>query len=216
MSLNPEPGPGAPGRSPPPARVFAVVPAAGHSRRMGQPKLLLNINGRTVIRGLVNALCTGGTTVVYVLVRESDVALQSELATTAARVVLTAGTPDMRASVEVLLEAVQREQSPTPRDAWLLAPADHPLLESAVISALLAARRSECSQILVPVYAGRRGHPTCFSWDLAQAVAGIPEGAGLNRLVRDHPELVCEIAAKTEEVLLDLDTPADLDRLQRS
>src|SRR5262249_1500397 len=40
--------------------IFAVVPAAGHSPRMGRPKLALPLAGRTVIELLVEALRSGG------------------------------------------------------------------------------------------------------------------------------------------------------------
>src|SRR5262245_30050661 len=52
------------------ARVFAVVPAAGHSRRMGRPKLLLPLRGRTVVRCLIDTLFTAGIREIFLLVRE--------------------------------------------------------------------------------------------------------------------------------------------------
>jgi molybdenum cofactor cytidylyltransferase len=196
-------------------RVFAIVPAAGHSRRMGQPKLLLTVSGRSIIRRLIDALRAGGVTRVFVLVRETDPELQAELAGTDARVVLTADTPDMRASVVALLDVVEREESPRASDGWLLAPADHPLLEPGVIAELLAARQAGQTEILAPVHAGRRGHPTYLSWDLAGCVASIPVGEGVNRLLRDCAEQTREVPTASPEVLFDLDTPDDLERLRR-
>ena len=38
----------------------AVVPGAGKSQRMGQPKLLLQFEGEPLIGGVVRALCDGG------------------------------------------------------------------------------------------------------------------------------------------------------------
>lgn len=200
----------------PPQRVFAIVPAAGHSRRMGQPKLLLEVNGRTVIRGLVDALQRGGVSAVYVLVRESDAALQAELEGTGAHVVLTADTPDMRASVAALLEIVRQEQSPGDNDGWLLAPADHPLLQAAVIAELLAARCLGVSEILVPSHQGRRGHPTYFSWDFAERVASLSDGLGVNQLLKDFAGAILQIPVASADILVDLDTPADLERLRAS
>lgn len=204
-----------PNSSSPSPRVFAIVPAAGHSRRMGQPKLLLTVNGRSIIRRLIDALRAGGVTRVYVLVRQTDPDMQVELAGTDARVVLTVDTPDMRASVIALLDVVEREESPGPSDGWLLAPADHPLLEPAVIAGLLAARQAGQTEILTPVHAGRRGHPTYLSWDLARRVASIPAGEGVNRLLRDCGEQTREVPTASPEVLFDLDTPADLERLRQ-
>jgi molybdenum cofactor cytidylyltransferase len=109
---------------------------------------------------------------------------------------------------------VQREQSPSASDGWLLAPADHPLLEPAVIAQLLAARQPGTTEILVPSHDGRRGHPTYFSWDLAARVASIPAGLGVNRLLQDFAAATREVPVETADVLVDLDTPEDLARLQ--
>ena len=181
---------------------------------MGQPKLLLQLAGRSIIRRLLEALQAGGVTAAYVLVRKSDHALQAELSGTGARVVLTEDTPDMRASVETLLAAIEREEAPLAGDGWLLSPADHPLLEPAPVQALLAARRPGTTEILVPVHAGRRGHPTYFSWQFAAEVASIPAGQGVNQLLRRHPDALREVPVETPAVLVDLDTPDDLKRLQ--
>ncbi|MBL8850697.1 MAG: nucleotidyltransferase family protein [Planctomycetaceae bacterium] len=195
--------------------MFAVVPAAGHSRRMGQPKLLVRIGGESIIRRLVGALQAGGVTSVSVLVREADLDLQAELAGSGARVVLTPDTPDMRASVATLLGVIQQEDAPQPEDSWLLAPADHPFLSAQVVSDLLAARQPGDAGILVPVHAGRRGHPTCFAWGLAARVAAMPAGQGINQLLCDGSVHVREVPTGFADVLTDLDTPDDLERLRQ-
>ena len=50
------------------ARVFALVPAAGFSRRMGRPKLGLPLGERTVLEHVVAALRQGGAEHVLVVV----------------------------------------------------------------------------------------------------------------------------------------------------
>ena len=42
--------------------IAAVVPAAGRSERMGRPKLLLRLDGETVIARVVTALARGERT----------------------------------------------------------------------------------------------------------------------------------------------------------
>lgn len=198
------------------SRVFAVVPAAGHSRRMGQPKLLLDVAGRTVIHRLLESLQAAGVAATYVLVRKADSALQDELSGTGARVVLTDDTPDMKASVAKLLAEIASRESPVADDGWLLSPADHPLLEPDTTRTLLSARRPGEAEILVPVHEGRRGHPTCFSWGFAERIELIPDGQGINSLLQEQSESVREIPVSSSAVLLDLDTPDDLRRLRQA
>jgi molybdenum cofactor cytidylyltransferase len=199
----------------PRSRVFAVVPAAGFSRRMGQPKLLLPLKGRPVIARVLEALLQGGADAVYVLSRSDDLELQQLVkGDKVFSVVTNEPTADMRASVELLLRQVGLEQRPRAEDAWLLAPADHPVLNAGVVASLIEAWRAAPRGIVVPTHAGRRGHPTLFGWPFAEPVATIPPNEGLNRLLRDAPDQVREISVDFPEILQDLDTPDDYERLK--
>ena len=64
--------------------IVAIVLAAGLSRRMGQAKLLLPLEGRPVVRLTVEAVLTGGVEQVVVVTEDGcdvlsrhDLALQS-------------------------------------------------------------------------------------------------------------------------------------------
>ena len=90
-------------------RLVAIVPAAGLSRRMGQPKLLLDLAGRTVIARVIETLRSAGITRCLVVVRPDDSDLIREVANAGGEVVLPATAPeDMRASVEWALRNVGR------------------------------------------------------------------------------------------------------------
>src|SRR5687768_1724344 len=95
------------------SRVFALIPAAGYSRRMQTPKLLLPVNGKPVIDHLLEAL-RPAVEKTFILVRRDDDDLKKALcADDALRIVEAAvPPPDMRDSVELLLNAVERACSP--------------------------------------------------------------------------------------------------------
>lgn len=195
-------------------RLVAIVPAAGLSRRMGQPKLLLDLAGRTVISRVVEALRDAGIAHCLVVVRTDNANLIQEVKAAGGEVVLPAtDPPDMRASVEWGLRAVGSQ--PTPCDGWVLVPADHPTLNSGVVRELIAAWSTSPGRIAVPVYKGQRGHPTVFPWSLAEEVFRLPPEQGLNHILRCDPTRVQEVAVSDPRVLDDLDTPEDLQRLLR-
>ena len=197
------------------SRLFAIVPAAGLSRRMGQPKLLLTLAGVPIIERLLLALDHPAITSCSVVVRAGDVALQSEVSRLGGSLVIPAiDPPDMRASVSLALDAIQREFSPRDDDGWLLVPADHPVLDRGLIDAVLACWDADHPTILVPRCGSRRGHPTLFRWSLAREVARIPADRGLNWLLREHAEEVTELPVETDAALTDLDTPEDYARLR--
>lgn len=194
-------------------RYFALVPAAGLSVRMGRPKLLLPWREKTVIETVLSAWRASGVSHVVMTVRAEDVELAALGREAGAEtVVVSPPPPDMKASVLAGLDYVARKYQPRPLDAWLLAPADMPLLSSAAIDALLAAWRQggASDEIVAPCRAGRRGHPVLFAWSLAAAARQLGPEEGLNQLLARHR--VREIPVDDEAGFVDLDTPDDYRR----
>src|SRR5262245_54816309 len=118
---------------------FAIIPAAGHSARMGRPKLLLPVAGRTLLERVIDSLRNGGIDQVVVVVAP-HVQNLIPIATAAEADVcaLATPTPDMRSTVEHGVRWAEEKYAPRPDDAWLLAPADHPVISSDVIREMLA------------------------------------------------------------------------------
>src|SRR5262249_55984589 len=130
---------------------------------------------------------------------------------------LSEQTDDMRATVERGLAWLEEQFHPGRDDAWLLVPADHPTLDPAVVRQLLAARAAypEAS-MLVPVTAGRRGHPVLLEWRHVAGIRTLPAGLGLNAYMRQHGADTLEMPVHSPQVLCDLDTPEDYERLRKS
>jgi molybdenum cofactor cytidylyltransferase len=192
---------------------FAVVPAAGDSTRMGRPKLALPIGDRTVIEHVVGALRAGRVEHVVVVIGPQVPELAPLASAAGAEVmVLDESTADMRATVEHGLAWVESRYRPAADDPWLLVPADSPMLDPAVIRRLLTVKNTDA--VVVPVYGGRRGHPTRFAWRHAAAIRALPADQGINAFVQ--AQNILELPVGDPGVLEDLDTPDDYERLVRS
>ncbi len=196
-------------------RVFALIPAAGQSRRMGRPKLALPLGDRTVLERVVSAVRAGGVNDVLVVVGPATAFLRSLAEQAGASVhVLPAETPDMRATVEAGLTWLEEHHHPQPDDAWLLLPADHPTLQHDVVLALAtAAAANPAKSIFLPIHAGKRGHPALLRWRHAAALRSLPQGQGLNAHIRAHASETLVVPWPSAEVLCDLDTPEDYERV---
>ena len=139
-------------------RLFAVVPAAGLSRRMGRHKLLMELAGQTVIERLLQVLNHPRVERRVVVVRQADKALQQQIANAVKPQLLRATArpcqsrarhanmtkkesraaadcicpendpPDMKASVRHALDWIDANCNPSADDGWLLIPADHAVL----------------------------------------------------------------------------------------
>ena len=198
------------------ARLVVIVPAAGHSRRMGQPKLLLPLGDRPVIARLVEAFDHPSVLDVLVVVRPDDTVL-AEAAAAAGAVVVRAPEPppDMKASVGWGIDEMRKRWGAGEIDGWMLVPADHPVLDADLVGRVAEAWSVNRPPVLVPTHDGRRGHPTVFGVELASEVASIPDDSGLNWLVAQCGEAVEEVELDRPEVLLDLDTPEQYEALRR-
>jgi molybdenum cofactor cytidylyltransferase len=198
-------------------RTFAVIPAAGQSTRMGRPKLSLPLGDRSVLERVVAAVREGGVgaTVVVIGPHVPDLVPLAEAAG-ATPLLLAEQTPDMRATVEHGLRWLEERFRPAPAERWLLLPADHPTLDAALVRRLLEARanRADCS-LVIPTYGGRRGHPAVIDWIHVAGIRVLPQGVGLNRYFRQHVGETLEVPVASADVLCDLDTPEDYERLRR-
>ncbi|HWE35307.1 MAG TPA: NTP transferase domain-containing protein, partial [Isosphaeraceae bacterium] len=176
--------------------IAAVVPAAGHSQRMGRPKLILTVDGRTVISRVVTALRAGGASRVVVVAPPADAAgasiLHDEARAAGAELIVPATRPnDMRASVEHALDHLERGE--TAPATVLLVPADSPGLNPELVALIVERAKAEPGAILVPVVAGNRGHPVALPWPVALGVRALHAGVGVNALMALNAAKVVEV-----------------------
>jgi molybdenum cofactor cytidylyltransferase len=192
----------------------ALIPAAGHSRRMGRPKLALPVAGRTVLEHVVAALRAGGVerTLVVLAPHVADLAALAGHAG-ADVLLLPEATSDMRATVEAGLAWLEERYHPGDEDDWLLCPADHPALDAEVVALLVLARRERPEySVFVPTWQGQRGHPALIAWHHVTGIRAAPAGEGLNAYLRRQAEQTW-LVESSPAVVQDLDTPEDYERL---
>jgi CTP:molybdopterin cytidylyltransferase MocA len=199
-------------------RTFALVPAGGQSVRMGRPKLALPLGGHTVIEHVIAALRRAGIEPILLVLGPHVAELRPLAETAGASVhVLPEATPDMRTTVMHGLRWLADRFQPHPDDAWLLVPADHPTLRPGVVQELLEARQADPRHsIFIPTFTGKRGHPALIAWKHVAGMQTLPPDQGLNVYLRQHAAQTAEVPVDEPEVLLDLDTPEDYERLRRS
>ena len=192
--------------------IAALIPAAGSSSRMGQPKLLLSFDGQTLIGRLVAALRGGGAAHIVVITPPADApegpAIALEARRAGADVVVPPERPaSMRASIELGLQSLSRHEAP---QSLLLTPGDCPGINAEIVAQLLAYAAKLPERIVIPSYGSRRGHPIVLPWRIAAQIPSLPGDLGVNALVARHGDLVVELEISRPEIIADLDTPDDL------
>lgn len=185
--------------------VWAIILAAGESKRMGSPKMLLPWMGRTIIEQVIeNALSSNVSGVVLVLGAESD-GIKS---ITSRYDVVHCYNADYQSG---MLSSVRCGLKALPEDctAVVVMPGDQPMIGADEINRVIAARKRSGKGIVVPVYEGRRGHPLLIDGGYREEVMALPEKEGLRALAARYPGDVFEAETDDPSVLRDIDTRDD-------
>lgn len=203
--------------SSPPKQIAAIVLAAGASRRMGQPKLLLPWGETTVIGQVTGTLQACAELAEIVVVTGS---WQAEIEAALQEQTNQPGKPGLRMVHNGLhfegemLSSVQCGLAALPEacEATLIALGDNPQLEPEVVSEILAAYRQSGAALLIPSYQMRRGHPWLVGRALWGAIRALTARNTLRDFLAEHSRLIQYVNVGTPSILQDLDTPEDYHR----
>ena len=187
---------------------YAIIPAAGESRRMGQPKLLLPWKDGLVIDATLQAWAASRIEKVVVTVRADNRRLQKQCLKHPVEVVVPERPPaDMKSSVLYGMDYIGRCYQPQDADCLLLAPADMPGLSAPLIDLLLDAHQPADPRLLAPLVDGQRGHPLLIPWQLAGELRRLEQDEGINKLWDRLPSALVD--SDHPGALVDIDTPQE-------
>lgn len=206
------------------ARVFAIVPAAGQSRRMGSAKQLLDCGGRPMLLATLEPLSAAAVTGVALVTSRSIVeqinkggpCLQAWVGDAAnERFILYNDDPssEMIDSVRFGLTAWHERVPIGARDGFLVCPADHPGITTADFNKCIRAFIDSPNRVVVAAHGGRRGHPIVIPAALASFVASPACDDGLNAVGQAYHDRILQVETSSPAVTRDIDTPDDYESL---
>jgi molybdenum cofactor cytidylyltransferase len=186
--------------------VGCVVLAAGASSRMGEPKALVRApDGRRFLDAIVETARAAGVGPLVVVLGPPHAAL---IEPSVPAGVLVAHNPRPERG---MLSSVQAGVAALPRvDATLMWPVDIPAVEVDTVRALL---EGAPGSIVIPVHAGRGGHPLRIPSSRFAELQALDPSLGLRALMQSRPEAVLRREVDDSKVLVDVDTPEALSRL---
>lgn len=185
--------------------IAAVVLAAGQSRRMGYPKLVLPWGEETVIGHVVSVLKTGGVGKIVVVTGGAREQVENALKGVPAQCIYNPKHErGMLSSLYVGLQNLDEEIT-----AVLVTLGDQPQIEPEVIRALISRYLQRGSRLVVPSHSRRRGHPWLVDRALWSAILTLQPHQTLRDFLKAHEEEIDYVLVDSETVLLDIDTPQD-------
>ena len=186
--------------------IAAIVLAAGLSKRMGQPKMVLPWGGKTVIGQVVDSLITGGIDQIIVVTGGTRLLVEEALPT---QPVTFANNPnyangEMLSSLQVGLQRLDFGI-----ESFLMVLGDQPQIEPATVSGLIDAFKKTSCRILIPSYQMRRGHPWLIERSLWQGILALQPPATLRDFLKGVEKEISYLPVDTPSILNDLDTFED-------
>lgn len=187
-------------------RFGAVVLAAGASTRMGEPKQLLRLEGRTLLRRTVDAVFASSAWPVVVVLGAQSELIRPEVARLPVLIVENGDwkeglSSSIRAGVGVL------ETFSLLLQAGLLVTCDQPNFSAEAVARLIRVHRQGGPSIVAARYGGHPGSPALFARSHFHELMGLHGPEGARPLFARHAERFATV--DLPELATDLDTPED-------
>ena len=191
----------------------AAILAAGESRRMGSPKALASIHGKTFLQHLLQALRHPriGLTRIILGAQADEICTTLDIGT-ASLVVNDQWKKGQLSSIQAAI----RSLSESATEGLLLCPVDHPLISAYLVAQLITIFDSTANKIILPTFQGRRGHPVLFHSDLYSELLAASQEVGAREVVWAHTSDVAEVPTEEEGVILNLNDPEILRKAQEA
>jgi molybdenum cofactor cytidylyltransferase len=185
--------------------IWAVVLAAGESRRMGTQKLLLPFGETTVVGTVVRTALASRVHRVLAVLGADRAAVRQELEHLGIDFAVNENFSEgMLSSVQAGFRGL-----PADAEAAVVMLGDQPFLPARVVDTVVEAYAESCKGIIVPAFGGRRGHPILVDLKYRDVVLALDPSDGLRQLVRAHPEDIHEVEVEDANILRDMDVPED-------
>ncbi len=198
----------------------AIVLAAGQSRRLGQPKQLVELDGEPLLRRAVRLAIEADCSPVVVVLGACDEPCREALAGLSSvlsqlRIIMNPDwaegmSTSLRAGVDALAPALGASAASQPVSVLIMV-CDQVRITGNSLQRLLRTHRESRAPVTSARYAGRLGVPAVFSAELLPALAALTGDQGARRLLEQWADRA--IAVDMPEVAVELDTPEDLAKL---
>ncbi len=185
--------------------IWAIVLAAGESRRMGSPKMLLSYNDVTIIEQVIRNLLDSSVDRVVVVLGANR---EEIMKVTRRYDVFHCYNENYKTG---MLSSVKCGFYSLPEGclAALIMPGDQPMTGPGEINRVISTFAESNKGLVMAAHEGRRGHPLIVDMKYAEEVLALTDNEGLRDLAVKHPEDVLESETDDPSVVRDIDTQED-------
>jgi molybdenum cofactor cytidylyltransferase len=192
-------------------KIGIIILAAGESKRMGQPKQLLDIDGESLLRRTAKVALATGLEPVVLVVGANKPQIVPEIADLPLTIIDNAmWRTGMASSVKMGMAAIWLNNKNT--DAVLVLVCDQPFLTVETLNQIIAQYQAQSPKIVACHYAGQVGVPALFDRTMFEELLNLTGDKGAKPILMSHLEDTHLI--DFEAGIIDLDTLEDYRNLK--
>jgi len=184
------------------AEIWAIILAAGESKRMGSPKMLLPFMGITIIENVIANVSGSKVDNIMVVLGADRDSIVKLIRTKAVNYCYNENYKDgMLSSVMCGFRNI-----PIDHSAVLVFQGDQPLITPKAINSVIEVYLSSGKGIVIPVYESKRGHPILIDRKYRNEIQKLNPAEGLRSLALKYSDDVLEVNTDIAGILRDFDT----------
>jgi len=185
--------------------VSAILLAAGESRRLGIPKLLLPFGKSTILEQTIDNLLNSSVDEVIVVLGYRAEETMRKIANRPVKIAINPiYYQGMSTSIVKGLSLVDNRAQ-----AIMVTLADQPLIDSPTINRLIEESLGHDKGIIIPTYQAERGHPVIFASKYKEELLGLKGDIGGRQTIKGHPNDTLEVIADSKAITMDINTISD-------
>ncbi len=192
--------------------VFALILAAGQSKRMHQSKIILPWGNTTIIEHIISLFRKSGISDVFVVTGGYREAVELEVAKAGGRSIFNANyaNDELTISLQVGMGSISLNNY----SAGFISLGDQPNIHQEDIKKLLEIHRLVPEKIVIPSFNFRRGHPWLVPSRYFDELAKLAPPETLRTFLNKHNDDIEYVVVNDDDIITDLDTPEDYERLK--
>ncbi len=172
---------------------------------MGRSKQLLPLNNKPLIRHCLDTIFAAQIEDVVVVLGADCAGIEKAIEDYRVK---KAFNPDPASDMSESLRIGLRETHEA-STSCLVCLSDHPLVLSRTIRTLLNLHSKNPGKIIIPVYNGKRGHPTLFPMSVVREVFN---GHTLRDVIQRAADIVEPVRVEDKGIIFDIDTMDDYEK----
>lgn len=188
--------------------ITGIILASGFSKRMGEDKLLIDLNGKKLIEYTIKACVNSNLDEIIIVYRNEEVkniALKYNVKTILNEYAKLGQSESMKLGI---INSVENS-------SYMFLMGDQPFITSDLIDTLIYEYNTSCKPILLPFYNGNRSMPIIISNKYKQELLDVTGDEGGRSIIKKYPKNIHYVYIENEKMGIDIDTKEDLKRVEK-